>query len=115
MIEHLLDTDLEWSHTDENLAMLIDRLDFWLSTEYTGWITDPEDPEVKRARAERKRSGIKPSPVPLIPPVAKRPPQAAQAAQDRLAILKTLTTPDSPVQQPGESKIAALDRHLGGG
>lgn len=41
---------------------------FWLNLEYQKAITDPDDPEVKKA-AKRK-----PSPIPLIPPVAHRPP-----------------------------------------
>lgn len=73
----------EWTPTDENIARLVDREDFWLGAEYSGWITDPTDPEVKRQRAERKRQGYKPSPVPIIPPVAVRTEAARQAAEAR--------------------------------
>lgn len=73
----------EWTPTDENIARLVDREDFWLGAEYSGWITDPTDPEVKRQREERKRSGHKPSPVPIIPPVAVRTESARQAAEAR--------------------------------
>lgn len=48
-------------------------MDYWLSAVYSQWVTDPEDPEVKRARAERKRAGVKPPPRPIIFPVARRP------------------------------------------
>lgn len=113
MIEHLLDDDHGWSHTDENLAALVDLLTYWLTSEYAGWVTDPDDPEVKAARAERKRSGIKPSPVPLIQPVAQRPPQALRAARQRLRALQAAHQP-SPAPTPGESPIAALDALLGG-
>lgn len=64
-----------WSDQDENLAMLVDRLDYWLNSEYRSWVTDPDDPEVKRERARRKREGIKPPADPVIFPVAHRPPQ----------------------------------------
>lgn len=65
----------EWPDHSENLAMLVDRLDYWLNSEYTSWVTDPDDPEVKRRRAEQKRAGIKPPPQPMITPVAHRPRQ----------------------------------------
>lgn len=70
LIEHLPE---EWSYADENLAMFLDRFDYFLRSEYASWITDPDDPEVKAERALRKRQGIKPPPQPLIPPVAWRP------------------------------------------
>lgn len=68
--------------------MLVDRLDYWLNSEYTSWITDPEDPDVKRRRAEQKRAGVKPPPQPVITPVAKRPPavirELAKALQEKV-------------------------------
>lgn len=45
---------------------------FWVNQEYTKAITDPDDPAVKKA-AKRK-----PPPIPLIPPVAHRPPSVAE-------------------------------------
>ncbi|ART20063.1 hypothetical protein CBE89_00010 [Corynebacterium striatum] len=63
----------EWTDLEENVARILDRLDYWLGTEYTQWTTDPEDPEIKRARAERKRAGYKAPPHPIVFPVAKRP------------------------------------------
>lgn len=64
-----------WSDQDENAAMLVDRLDYWLNSEYRSWVTDPDDPEVRRERARRKREGIKPPADPVIFPVAHRPPR----------------------------------------
>lgn len=108
-------TQEPWSYTDENLAMLIDRLDYWLSSEYTQWTTDPDDPEVKRARAERKKSGEKPPPNPIIIPVAQRPPEQAKAAWEDLVRQREEHEERSKPQvvQPGESKINALDAILG--
>lgn len=114
MVEHALGHDPDgWSYTDENLAMLIDRLDYWLGSEYAQWTTDPDDQEVKRARAERKRSGKKPPPVPILTPVAKRPPEQAKAARELAEQMRDYYE-NPPVTKPGESKIAALDRALGG-
>ncbi|MCK2199199.1 hypothetical protein [Corynebacterium callunae] len=110
MIDHALQPE-EWSHTDENLALLVDRLDYWLGTEYAGWVTDPTDPEVKKAREEQKRSGHKPPPVPLIPPVAQRPPKQAKAASEQVQRLREFY--ESPPAESGESKLNALDKLLG--
>lgn len=63
----------DWTHTDENIARLVDREDYWLNSEYRQWTTDPNDPEVKAARAERLRKGTKPPPLPVLFPVAARP------------------------------------------
>ncbi|MBX4168041.1 hypothetical protein K3M35_05090 [Rhodococcus sp. DMU2021] len=56
--------------------MLLDRDDYWLNSEYAQWTTDPNDPEVKRAREERKN--VKPPPHPIIAPVALRPKDMAE-------------------------------------
>lgn len=78
--------EYEWGYTDENIACLIDREDYWLNAEYQSWITDPEDPEVKKAHEERKRSGVKPPPKPIIYPIAHRPQHAAaRRAKELLA------------------------------
>lgn len=71
----------EWSATDENIARLVDREDYWLNSEYSSWITDPDDPEVRDERARRKMLGIKPPKTPLLWPVAVRP----IALQEKLA------------------------------
>lgn len=106
------DTTGAWSLTDENLAMLIDRLDYWLTSEYAQWTTDPDDPEVKAARAERKRRGHKPPPVPIISPVAHRPPSKHQELAKRAQELRDYYN-GSTAKQPGESTFDALDRLLG--
>lgn len=114
MIEHALGEQEEaaWSYTDENLALLVDRLDYWLTSEYVGWVTDPDDPEEKRKREERERSGVKPPPVPIIQPVAKRPPgPAREVAQLVEAMREHYSKP--AVVKPGESDKDALDRILG--
>lgn len=63
----------EWGDHEENVAMLVDRLDFLLNAEYASWTTDTDDPELKRERARMKRDGIEPPPFPLLRPVARRP------------------------------------------
>lgn len=63
----------EWASTDENIARLVDREDYWLNSEYTSWVQDPDDDEIKAERLRRKRLGIKPPPAPILYPVAERP------------------------------------------
>lgn len=69
----------------ENLAMLVDRDDFYLNSEYSQWITDPNDPQVKAERARRLKYGIKPPPVPVLRPVAMRQPELTIALGKRYA------------------------------
>lgn len=72
-----LDLDEQWTSTDENIARLVDRDDYYLRSMYSQWTHDPDDKEAARERAERKRRGVKPPPEPLVAPVAVRPPKAA--------------------------------------
>ncbi|OZF00858.1 hypothetical protein CH300_20180 [Rhodococcus sp. 15-1154-1] len=77
MIEELPTGDAEgsaaWTLQDQNIAMLVDRLDFLVNLEYSAKTTDPNDPEVKRRLAENKRNRVRPAPFPIYPPVAVRP------------------------------------------
>src|SRR5690606_8061967 len=57
----------------ENLAMIVDRLNFEMTFDYVGAVTDPDDPEVKRDRALRAKHGIGAPPLPIVAPVAQRP------------------------------------------
>ena len=90
----------EWTNGDENLARLVDRLDYELQANYAAATTDPNDPEVKRERAERRRAGQKPPPLPIIRPVAVRPQalhslllaQASAQIEEHLAPKKKKTT-----------------------
>lgn len=79
--------------------MLIDRIDYTINSEYADRITDPNDPKLKAERDRRDALGIKPPPLPLIPPVALRPEVYHQA---RLAIYEALVgqyqTPDDTGQ-----------------
>lgn len=83
--------------------MLVDRDDYWLNSEYAQWITDPDDPEVKRTRAERKRRGVKPSPVPILPPIACRPPDLDEIRREQYE--KTIAE-HRPKEEP--PKIASV-------
>lgn len=67
----------------ENLAMLVDRADFDINFDYVGAITDPDDPDVARERALRKKHGIKPPPLPILAPVARRDPTITAALIER--------------------------------
>lgn len=61
----------DWGHLAANVAQLVDLMSFWLNNEYAQWTADPD--EVKKGP---KR---KPPPIPLVPPVAHRPPSVAAA------------------------------------
>lgn len=67
-----------WSAHEENTAQLYEVLHYWLGLEWIDRTTDPNDPEVRRRRAQDARSGIKPPPYPLVPPVALRPEDIAE-------------------------------------
>lgn len=82
----------EWTPTDENIARLVDREDYWLNSEYRSWITDPDDPEVQAEKTRQKLLGVKPPGQPQLWPVAVRPPalqrqlvQAATQAAEKIA------------------------------
>lgn len=83
--------------------MLLDRDDYWLNSEYTQWITDPDDPEVKRAREERKRRGEKSPPNPILAPVALRPKDIAEVRHKQYV---EALTPKAP---PAEQKVTARE------
>lgn len=78
MLAGLTEREAQLARDSENVAMLVDRDDFWLNSEYAQWTTDPDDPEFKAERALRKKQGIKPPATPLLRPVAHRPPKLAQ-------------------------------------
>lgn len=95
-----------------NLADLVDLMSYWLNNEYAKWTYDPDDPENRRAAAERKRRKVKPPPMPLIPPVAHRPPSVDE--QYRKAF-ELLSEEFAPVLEEGRTFMTsdAFDRALG--
>jgi hypothetical protein len=62
-----------WSLLDENVAQLVDLVAHQIETEWTDRVTDPDDPEVKQARARAKAAGIRPPRHAPVVPVALRP------------------------------------------
>jgi hypothetical protein len=54
-------------------------MSYWLNAEYAQWTADPD--EVKRGPK------VKPPPVPLVPPVAHRPPSVAETYMAEFAKL----------------------------
>ncbi|WP_432845972.1 hypothetical protein ACQPXB_35865 [Amycolatopsis sp. CA-161197] len=67
-----------WGPHEENTALLLEAQSYALELSWVDRITDPDDPAVKRERAQAKRAGIKPPPHPLIPPIAHRPDSVAE-------------------------------------
>lgn len=71
-----------WGPHEENTARLLEIENYKLELAWIDRTADPDDPQVKRDRAEAKRNGIKPPPHPLVPPVALRPEGLAQNRLD---------------------------------
>jgi hypothetical protein len=67
-----------WGPHEENTALLYEHQAYALELLWSDRTADPDDPAVKRERAQAKRAGIKPPPHPLIPPVAHRPDSLAE-------------------------------------
>lgn len=67
-----------WGEHEENTARLLDIRSYELGLAWSDRTIDPSDPEVVRARVQAKRAGLRPPPHPLVPPVALRPPVAAE-------------------------------------
>ncbi|WP_072689266.1 hypothetical protein [Rhodococcus marinonascens] len=98
LIEGVLDEDARATRDSENLAMLVDRDDYWLNSEYRQWTADPDDPQIKAERTRRKASGIKPPPRPLLAPVALRSPLVhSRMVEKYLADVAEHATPPAPL------------------
>ncbi|MCQ4148672.1 hypothetical protein [Rhodococcus qingshengii] len=87
----------------ENLAMLVDRDDYWLNSEYASWTADPDDREAKAERDRRKKAGIKPPSFPILPPVAQRSPEDTEAA-----IAAFLAKKEEFAPKPAKPKLSDL-------
>ena len=68
----LIDGLERWSDQDENLAMLVDRLDYWLNSESRAWITDPDDPAGPPQTRRHQTTG-RPGDLPRRTPSGARP------------------------------------------
>lgn len=69
----------DWGDLAENVARLVDRIDFYVTHQYAQWTADPD--EVAAARRSRQ----KPPPFPLIRPVAARPPSLHERLNESYA------------------------------
>lgn len=87
-----------WSLEAENMAMFLDRFDFFLNSEYASWTADPKTEAQRKADAEkRRRLGHKTPPAPLLYPVALRPDDVAAA---RKAQYERLVAEFKPAVKP---------------
>lgn len=98
----------DWGDLAENVARLVDLLDFYISHQYAQWTADPE--EVEAARRSRR----KPPPFPLIRPVAARP----RSLHDRMTQIHTaqaaeyLVDPLAPRMVTDDEFDAFIDQYL---
>ncbi|SUA47206.1 Uncharacterised protein [Nocardia africana] len=83
LLEDSAARDTQSARDSENIARLVDRLDYAATWEYIGDTTDPDDPEIKREREARKAAGIKPPPRPIFAPVALRDPDVTAELAER--------------------------------
>jgi hypothetical protein len=67
-----------WGPVEENHARLVDLAYHQAELEHLARTVDPDDPEIRRQRAEAKRRGVKPPPHPIVAPVAARPVRIAE-------------------------------------
>lgn len=87
-----------WGAHEENTALLLEQQAYALELDWVDRITDPNDRELARERAARKRAGIEPPRHPLVPPIAHRPPVLAQQRiADYAAAVARHTLPEQPV------------------
>lgn len=100
--------DAQSARDSENLAMLVDRLNFGLNLDYVEAVTDPEDPQVKRDRLERKKRGIKPPPLPLLAPIAQRDPVITAELVARYRDANKPYEVSEPEPGPQRSKLARV-------
>ncbi|WP_159840216.1 hypothetical protein [Nocardia sp. CY41] len=106
LIEDAEARDQQAARDSENLAMLVDRVDFEVGFEYVSGVTDPDDPEIARERALRKKHGIKPPSMPIYAPVAQRAPEiTAELVERYRAAQKPYQIPE-----PKQSKLDLLNR-----
>lgn len=94
----------DWSKLAENVARLVDLVEYWLRAEYAKWTADED--EIKAARRHRR----KPPPFPIIPPVAQRPPSLQERLDEAyLAVLGEFNVDAGPRMVDDDE----LDRLLG--
>lgn len=93
-----------WSDADENAALLLEWQAHAATVEWQRLTVDPDDPEVKAAREAAKEAGLKPPPVPLIVPMARRPwRQQVRRAEEFGADLKVYAPAADAAEDAAES------------
>lgn len=93
----------DWNHLAANVAHLVDLMSYQVHADYVQAITDPEDPQIRAEQERRNRQGIKPPPVPLVPPVAIRPESVAAEYEDayRDMVARFAPADGAPAGSPG--------------
>lgn len=94
----------DWSRLADNVARLVDLVEYWLRAEYAKWTADED--EIQAARRNRR----KPPPFPMIPPVASRPPSLHQRLLDGYEALSSEFDVDAGPRMVSDDEF---DRLLG--
>lgn len=87
----------DWDAHKENTARLLEIEAYKLELAWIDRTTDPDDKDVRLARLEAERAGIKPPPHPMIPPIAMRP---AELSEQRLREYLEGAAAFNPVIEP---------------
>lgn len=97
-----------WSYEQENAAMVVDTLNYWLEAEYVKWTTSPEEAKRIAARSKNREA----APMPIIRPVAARP---AKIHAEHMRRFEELTAEyaDRPAPQHKQMDGAELMQFLG--
>lgn len=98
----------DWGDLAENVARLVDLLDFYITHQYAQWTADPEEVEAAR------RSRQKPPPFPLVRPVAARPPSLHErlAATHAAQASEYTVDPNAPRMVSDDEFDAFIDQFL---
>ncbi len=96
-----------WSRIADNVARLVDLMEYWLRAEYAKWTADED--EIRQARRNRR----KPPPFPLVPPVASRPPSLHQRLVDAYDVIASEFTEDTGPRMVTDDEFdASLERWM---
>lgn len=114
MRRELLGDYAEWGPHEENTALLLDIRSYELELAWADRTMDPDDRDARRERLEAKRNGIRPPKHPLVPPVARRPEDLAEAhLKAYLEKVAEQQVKQQPVKTSGLVSMSEFNKAMG--